>query len=66
MYDFRGDGEGVAIPYGVYDVGRDAGIVSVGVSHDTPAFAVASIRTWWRQVGRGARGESTTRAPVGC
>lgn len=52
MYDFRGDGLGVAIPYGIYDVGRDEGFVNVGVTHDTPAFAVASLYAWWQQVGR--------------
>src|SRR3954463_15982436 len=41
----------LAIPYGVYDLGTDAGWVNVGVDHDTSAFAVASIRRWW-----GARG----------
>jgi transposase len=37
----------LAIPYGVYDLGTDAGWVNVGVDHDTSAFAVASIRRWW-------------------
>jgi hypothetical protein len=41
-----------AIPYGVYDVGADNGFVSVGVDHDTAAFAVNAIRTWWTTVGR--------------
>src|SRR3954454_11172164 len=41
----------LALPYGVYDLGTDAGWVNVGVDHDTSAFAVASIRRWW-----GARG----------
>lgn len=40
-----------AIPYGVYDVGADAGFVSVGVDHDTAPFAVNALRTWWQQVG---------------
>jgi hypothetical protein len=52
MYDFRSDALGVAIPYGVYDVGRDEGFVNVGTSHDTPAFAVAGLEAWWRRVGR--------------
>ena len=42
-----------AIPYGVYDVGSDDGFVNLGVSHDTPAFAVASIRRWWTTMGQG-------------
>jgi hypothetical protein len=41
-----------AIPYGVYDVGTDDGFVSVGVDHDTAAFAVNAIRAWWYNVGR--------------
>jgi hypothetical protein len=41
-----------ASPYGVYDIGQNAGWVSVGVDHDTAAFAVESIRGWWRSMGR--------------
>ena len=41
-----------AYPYGVYDLGRNAGFVNVGTDHDTGAFAVASIRGWWRHEGR--------------
>jgi hypothetical protein len=41
-----------AFPYGVYDLGRNAGFVNVGTDHDTGAFAVASIRGWWRFEGR--------------
>src|SRR5829696_3755345 len=41
----------LAIPYGVYDLGADAGWVNVGVDHDTSAFAVASIRRWWAARG---------------
>ncbi|SNR99759.1 ISAzo13 family transposase, partial [Blastococcus mobilis] len=41
----------LAIPYGVYDLGTDAGWVNVGVDHDTSAFAVASIRRWWAARG---------------
>src|SRR4051812_26334414 len=41
----------LAIPYGVYDLTADAGWVSVGVDHDTSAFAVASIRRWWQARG---------------
>ena len=52
MYDFPSDAEGVAIPYGIYDVGRGDGTVVVGTSHNTPAFATNAIRTWWKAVGR--------------
>ena len=41
-----------AYPYGVYDIGRNTGFVNVGTDHDTSAFAVASIRGWWRHEGR--------------
>ena len=41
-----------AYPYGIYDMGRNAGFVNVGTDHDTGAFAVASIRGWWRLEGR--------------
>jgi len=46
-----GPGTAQAIPYGVYDVAMDTGWVSVGVDHDTSAFAVASIRRWWQARG---------------
>jgi len=51
VHDFPSDALGKAIPYGVYDIAADDGFVSVGVDHDTPVFAVASIETWWREVG---------------
>jgi len=41
-----------AYPYGIYDIGRNAGFVNVGTDHDTGAFAVASIRGWWRHEGK--------------
>ena len=41
-----------AYPYGIYDLGRNAGFVNVGTDHDTGAFALASIRGWWRFEGR--------------
>jgi hypothetical protein len=43
---------GKAIPYGVYDLTRNAGWVSVGIDHDTAAFAVRSIARWWQAMGR--------------
>lgn len=54
VHDFPGDAVGKAIPYGVYDMARDEAYVSVGRDHDTPAFAVASIRRWWVTMGRPA------------
>ena len=41
-----------AYPYGIYDLARNSGFVNVGTDHDTGAFAVASIRGWWRNEGR--------------
>ncbi len=52
VHDFPGPEIGKAIPYGVYDVDADEGWVSVGDDHDTPAFAVATIRRWWERMGR--------------
>ena len=43
---------GKAIPYGVYDLHRNEGWVSVGIDHDTATFAVRSIRRWWQHMGR--------------
>lgn len=54
VHDFPGDAIGKAIPYGVYDLARNEAWVSVGRDHDTPAFAVASIRQWWKVMGRRA------------
>jgi len=54
VHDFPSDATGKAIPYGVYDMARNEAWVSVGRDHDTPAFAVASIRQWWRQLGKRA------------
>jgi hypothetical protein len=50
-HDFPGDGVGKAVPYGVYDLTANAGWVSVGTDHDTAAFAVESIRRWWKAAG---------------
>jgi len=52
VHDFQIKELGKAIPYGVYDLNRNMGWVSVGVSHETSTFAVATIRRWWRQMGR--------------
>jgi transposase len=51
VYDFPISGLGRATPYGVYDLGRNAGWVNVGIDHNTAAFAVESIRRWWNEVG---------------
>jgi hypothetical protein len=52
IYDFPSDADGVAIPYGIYDLTRGDGFVVVGTSHNTPAFAANAIHEWWRVTGR--------------
>jgi len=51
VHDFLGEA-GKAIPYGVYDLGANAGWVSVGTDHETAAFAVNTLRAWWNTHGR--------------
>jgi len=51
VHDFMDKQLGKAIPYGVYDIGADAGWVTVGTDHDTAEFAVATIAAWWRKAG---------------
>jgi len=51
-HDFADPSVPRAYPYGIYDLGRNTGFVNVGTDHDTGAFAVASIRGWWRNEGR--------------
>ena len=52
VYDFPLPGLGRATPYGIYDLECNAGWVNVGIDHDTAAFAVESIRQWWKKEGR--------------
>ena len=52
VHDFIIPEEGKAIPYGVYDLKRNEGWVSVGIDHDTASFAVTAIRRWWKLMGR--------------
>ena len=51
-HDFPSPDVPRAYPYGIYDLARNRGFVNVGTDHDTGAFAVASIRGWWRSEGR--------------
>jgi hypothetical protein len=51
VHDFMDQELGKAIPYGVYDLASNEGWVSVGITHDTARFAVASIRRWWTEMG---------------
>jgi hypothetical protein len=52
VHDFVIKELGRAVPYGVYDIAANTGWVSVGIDHDTAAFAVNSIRCWWQRLGR--------------
>jgi hypothetical protein len=51
VHDFLIKELGRAVPYGIYDLAANAGWVSVGIDHDTAAFAVQTIRAWWHNVG---------------
>ncbi|OAA27934.1 Rhodopirellula transposase DDE domain-containing protein [Frankia sp. EI5c] len=51
-HDFPQLADGKAVPYGVYDLADNSAWVSVGIDHDTSAFAVATIRKWWQDMGR--------------
>jgi transposase len=59
VHDFVDPELGRATPYGIYDLGRNSGWVSVGMDHDTAEFAVETIRRWWRTMGGPAYPEAT-------
>jgi hypothetical protein len=59
VHDFVGP-DGKVAPYGVYDLHANDAWVSVGLSHDTAEFAVATIRTWWQEMGRPAYPAATS------
>ncbi len=52
VHDFPEDAVGKAVPYGIYDITANAGWVNVGTDHDTAAFAVESVRRWWKAAGQ--------------
>lgn len=60
VHDFIIPGQGKAIPYGIYDLARNEGWVSVGIDHDTASFAVNAIQRWWDLMGREAYPEATS------
>ena len=60
VHDFPDEELGKAIPYGVYDIGSNLGFVNVGITHETAAFSVASIRSWWQQLGKPRYPKATT------
>ena len=59
-HDFQRPDVPRAYPFGIYDIGRNTGFVNVGTDHDTGAFAVASIRGWWRHEGHRLYPKATT------
>jgi hypothetical protein len=52
VHDFPSQSVGKAIPYGIYDISRNSGWVSVGIDHDTASFAIETLRRWWLGEGR--------------
>ena len=60
VHDFLIPEQGKAIPYGVYDLHRNEGWVSVGIDHDTASLAVNAIRSWWKRMGRPAYAGATS------
>ena len=58
VHDFVDKDLGKVAPYGIYDIAANAGWVSVGIDHDTAAFAVNAIRRWYEAVGRGRYNEA--------
>jgi hypothetical protein len=52
VHDFAIPELGKVAPYGVYDIAANAGWINLGINHDTAAFAVESIRRWWKELGQ--------------
>ena len=65
VHDFLIKELGRAVPYGIYDLATNAGWVSVGMNHDTSAFAVQTIRRWWQDIGC-KRYPDTKRLTITC
>ena len=59
VHDFIDKEKGKAAPYGIYDLSKNKGWVSVGISSDTAEFAVNSIRSWWYEMGQEAYPNAT-------
>lgn len=59
VHDFEDKQNGKVTPYGVYDIAKNQGWVSVGIDHDTAEFAVDSIRHWWKHMGHPAYPQAT-------
>jgi hypothetical protein len=59
VHDFEDKELGKVIPYGVYDLAKNEGWVTVGTDHDTSDFAIDSILSWWKRMGRYAYPHAT-------
>lgn len=64
-HDFPSWADGRAIPFGIYDIARNAGFVMIGISHETCTFEVRAIRSWWMSVGR-LKYPGATRLAIEC
>lgn len=64
-HDFPSWANGRAVPFGIYDIARNAGHVVLGISHETAVFTVRAIRSWWMSVGR-TRYPGVTRLAIEC
>jgi hypothetical protein len=51
VHDFPQDALGRAVPYGIYELNRNCGFIYIGISSDTPQFAVDAVATWWEHEG---------------
>lgn len=51
-HDFPSWADGVVIPHGIYDIGRNTGHINIGLSHDTSRFATDSLRWYWNRIGK--------------
>lgn len=60
VHDFVIPDEGKAIPYGIYDLTRNEGWVSIGIDHDTASFAVHALERWWEVMGQSVYPEATS------
>ena len=59
-HDFKDKELGKVNPYGVFDIASNEGWVSVGITADTAAFAIAAIGSWWQHLGSGRYPHATT------
>src|ERR1700686_4882827 len=51
---FASHAQCVAVPFGIYDLGKNTGYVTVGISHNTAEFAANCLVSWWQRYGRSA------------